>query len=198
VLAADTTKLIDQFINDLTDVHHHERQLVTRTLGYLVAAKDGLSAKELTEVLSDDADVIEAISSEYARAKALPPSVWVRLHRQLVPFLIEKRVDDQPLLQFFHRQVQQVARDRHYEGLAKTNLHAALTDYFDPRSLRRQGRPDYDRHSLSELPYQLFHAGEKSRLDEILMAPDWMQQKLNAFGPQSLVSDYEQFGQGQM
>jgi WD40 repeat protein len=192
-LVADTTALISQFIDGLTDVHHHERQLVVRTLGYLAAAKDGLSAKELTEVLADDGDVMKAISSEYAHAKSLPPSVWVRLNRQLAPFLIEKRVDDQPLMHFFHRQVRQVAHDRYYEGDAKTGLHAALADYFDPQNSRRQGRTDYDKRSLSELPAQLHGAQRRSRLDHILTAPDWMQQKLNAFGPQILVADYDQY-----
>ena len=64
VLAADTTGLIAQFIADLTSEHHHEPELVTRTLGFLSAAKDGLSAKELTEVLSNDEAVMKAISTE--------------------------------------------------------------------------------------------------------------------------------------
>jgi WD40 repeat protein len=196
-LAADTTALISQFMDELTDVHHHEGRLVARTLGLLAAAKDGLSAKELTEVLSDDSSVMKAISSEHAHAKTLPPSVWVRLHRQLAPFLIEKRVNEQPLVHFFHRQVQRVARDRYYEGEAKTGLHAALADYFDPRGPKRQGRAHYDKRSLSELPTQLHGAHRRSRLDEILTAPDWMQQKLAAFGPQELIGDYEQFAQGQ-
>jgi hypothetical protein len=83
------------------------------------------------------------------------------------------------------------AREQHYEGPAKTNLHAALADYFDPRSARRQGRAYYDRRSLSELPTQLHHARRWSRLDEILMAPDWMQQKLGVSGPRPLIDDYQ-------
>jgi WD40 repeat protein len=192
-LVTDTAALISQFIDGLTNVHHHERHLVVGALAYLAAAKDGLSAKELTEILSDDAVVMKAISSGYAQAKSLPPSVWVRLNRQLSPFLVEKRVDDQPLLHFFHRQVRQVAHDRYYEGPAKADLHAALGRYFDPRNPRRQGRADYDKRSLSELPSHLHGAQSRARLDQILVAPDWMQQKLNAFGPQILLADYDQY-----
>ena len=191
VLVPNTAALIAKFIDDLTAVHHHARQLVTRTLGYLTAAKDGLSAKELTEVLSDDGGVLKAISSEHAYAKSLPPSVWVRLNRQLSPFLVEKRVDDQPLLQFFHRQVAQVAHEQHYDGSAKNQLHAALATYFDSPGVRREGQAVYNKRNLSELPYQLFHAQRRARLDEILMAPDWMQQKLAASGPRTLVNDYQ-------
>jgi AAA ATPase domain/Domain of unknown function (DUF4062) len=195
VLAADTA-LIGQFIGDLSAVHHHKPELVTRLLGYLAAAKDGLSAKELTEVLSRDANVMQAVSSERhgARTDRLPASTWVRLNRQLAPFLTEKRIDDQPLLQFFHRQVAQVAGELHDEP-AKAGLHAALADYFDSRVTNESGKGVYGKRSLSELPYQLYHAGDTShdtsRLGQILMSPDWMRQKLAAFGPRPLIDDYQ-------
>ena len=208
VLAETTPAIIAQLIGNLADVHHHERVLVTRTLGYLAAAREGLSVKELTEVLARDQGVMQAISSEKhgARTAKLPPSVWVRLNRQLAPFLIEKRIDEQPLLQFFHRQVAHVAREQHYEP-AKAALHGALAEYFDCR-VTRPDREDiksanagisiYDKRSLSELPYQLHSAQNTFRLDQILMSPGWMQQKLVALGPQALVADYEQFGRGQI
>src|SRR5262249_37162513 len=153
-----------QFIAELASVQHHEPELVTRTLGYIAAAKNGLSAKELTEILSRDANVIRAISSERheAMTNKLPPSVWIRLSRQLAPFLVEKRIDDQPLMQFFHRQVADVAH-RHYD-LAKMEFHVALAAYFDcPAALAdgeagksgRSGNVIYSKRSLSELPYQL-------------------------------------------
>jgi WD40 repeat protein len=199
VLAADTTSLIAQFISDLTIEHHHEPELVTRTLGFLTAAKDGLSAKELTNVLSNDDGVMTAISTEQHghRTKKLPPSVWVRLHRALQPFLTEKRIDDQPLLHFFHRQVAEVARTGHYDP-AKAELHAALAKYFEERATKQDGRAIYEKRSLAELPYQLHRSGDAShlaRLNEILLSPDWMQQKLAAFAsPLPLIEDYRAYG----
>ena len=208
VLADNTAAIIAQLLRDLSDVHHHERALVIRTLGYLAAAKEGLSVKELTEVLSRDQGVMQAISSEKygARTAKLPPSVWVRLNRQLAPFLIEKRIDEQPLLQFFHRQVVHVVREQYYEP-AKTALHGALAEYFDSRVTQPDreaaksdnvGKSVYDKRSLSELPFHLHSAQNTSRLDHILMSPDWMRQKLAALGAQALVADYEQFGRGHM
>jgi hypothetical protein len=192
LLADDTDGLIAQFIGELSSVQHHEPALVTRTLGYLAAAKNGLSAKELTETLSRDAGVMRAISSEQfgARTDKLPPSLWVRLNRDLSPFLVEKQIDEQPLLQFFHRQVAAVARARHYEAV-KTALHVALAAYFESQATAKEGRRIYAKRSLSELPYQLQHADSTARLGEILMSPDWMQQKLNAFGPRPLIDDYQ-------
>ena len=206
-LAGDTAALIGQLIDELSSVHHHERELVSRMLGYVAAAKDGLSASELIEVLSRDAGVMRAVSSEQhgARTAKLPVSVWVRLHRHLATLLVEKRIDEQPLMQFFHRQLAEVARERCYVA-AKAALHGALATSFDTPvgamalagAKSKRDSTLYTRRNMSELPFQLFHSGVRSRLDEILMSPDWMQQKLNAFGPQSLIVDYEQFGQGQM
>jgi hypothetical protein len=125
---------------------------------------------------------------------------WVRLHRQLAPLLVEKRVDEQPLLQFFHRQLADAARERHYAP-AEAALHGALADYFDADVDTGAGmagedaaplnRRTYASRALSELPYQLFHAGRRARLDEILMAPGWMKQKLAAAGVRQLIDDYQ-------
>src|SRR5262249_5423280 len=128
----------------------------------------------------------------------LPPSVWVRLNRQLAPFLVEKRIDDQPLLQFFHRQMADVAR-KHYDS-AKIEFHVALASYFDcpaastdsaPAKPGEPGNVVYTKRSLSELPYQLHCAANTSHLNEILTSPSWMQQKLAAFGPRFLINDYQ-------
>ncbi len=176
VLAGDTAGIIAQFIGELTAVHHHKRTLVTRTLGYLTAARIGLSEKELTEVLSRDDGVMAAISSEKfdAHTKKLPPSVWVRLIRALAPFLVEKQADEQPLLNFFHRQVAQVARKEHYES-AKKELHSALAAYFESQAAKQGERTVYARRSLSELPFQLHSADETQRLGRLLESPDWLQ-----------------------
>src|SRR5262249_45689562 len=89
VLAADTAGIIAEFLAELSSVHHHEPALVRRALGYLAAAKDGLSARELTELLSGDGEVMGALSSERhgVLTDRLPPSAWVRLNRDLAAFL---------------------------------------------------------------------------------------------------------------
>lgn len=192
VLASDTSGAIAQFVDELSSVHHHEPKLVARTLGLLTAAKNGLSAKELTDVLSRDSGVMRAISSEQfgARADKLPPSLWVRLNRDLAPFLVEKQIDEQPLLQFFHRQVAEVARAQHYET-CKVELHAALAAYFESQASDRKNRRIYIRRALSELPFQLHHAKDTPGLTKVLMSPNWMDQKLSAFGVRQLTDDYQ-------
>jgi hypothetical protein len=73
VLADDIEGIVAQFIAELSNVHHHQSDLVTRTLGYLSAAKDGLSSKEFTDVLSRNAGVIGAILSDRHGDPQLPP-----------------------------------------------------------------------------------------------------------------------------
>ena len=54
-------------------------------------------------VRAGDAEVMQAIPSEQheTRTSKVPVSVWIRLHRHLAALLVKKRVDEQPLLQFF-------------------------------------------------------------------------------------------------
>jgi hypothetical protein len=199
VLAPDTSAIIAQFIDELSSVHHHKLELVACTLGFIIAAQKGLSEIELSQVLSANDSVMRAISSEKhgAITNRLPPSVWVRFRRDLAPFLVEKFIDDQPLLQFFHRQVAQVARVRHYEAV-KVDLHKRLAIYFESKATKQGDRSVYDKRSLSELPYQLHFANKKHELKKTLEAPDWIQQKFDNLGINPLIRDYEQFGRGEL
>lgn len=83
-----------------------------------------------------------------------------------------------------------MAREQHYD-LCKNELHAALAAYFELQASEMDGKRVYAKRSLSELPYQLHRAENVPRLGEILMSPDWMQQKLAAFGPRPLIDDYQ-------
>jgi WD40 repeat protein len=194
-LAFGLTSLIAQFIDELSSVHHHEPLLVRRALGLLIAGKDGLSESELIALLSRDEAVMQAISSAQfgAHAARLPDSIWVRLKRNLSAMLAEKGVDGEPLLNFFHRQVGEVARTQFYEA-EKVALHRRLADYFDGPANTGGERGGFNRRSLSELPYQLFHAEMRTRLDELLTDPTWIGAKIEAFsGVAEIVEDYERF-----
>jgi WD40 repeat protein len=194
-LADDVTALIGQFLDELSKVHYHEPLLVRRALGLIAAGREGLSESESIAVLSRDAEVMAAISSERfgARSKLLPDSVWVRLKRSLAALLVEKGVEGEPLIGFFHRQVAEVVRARLYdpEGVA---LHAALAEYFDPPAKDGEAEPAFSRRSLAELPFQLFHAQNRDRLDALLTDPAWIDRKIEAFaGVAEIVADYESF-----
>src|SRR5207237_1280890 len=54
------------------------------------------------------------------------------------------------------------------------------------------------RYYYFHLPHHLAEAGERERLDQLLLDPAWLKEKLAATeSPQALVSDYEQLGVGE-
>jgi WD40 repeat protein len=194
-LAGDGTALIGQLLDELSTVHHHETLLVRRALGLIAAGREGLSEGEAIGVLSRDADVMAAVSSERFGAKTdrLPDSVWVRLKRSLATLLVEKGEEGEPVISFFHRQVTEVVRARFYEQ-EKAAMHAALAAYFDPPAEHPDADPPWTRRGFVELPYQLHWAGSRTRLDSLLTDPVWIDRKILASGGVSdIVPDYERF-----
>jgi hypothetical protein len=77
-----------------------------------------------------------SVERQGERKPKLPDSVWVRFNRQVAPLLVEKRVDGQPLLQFFHRQLADIARAALRAGQGRPARRPA--DYFDAHSKGRQ------------------------------------------------------------
>ncbi|MBY9068225.1 DUF4062 domain-containing protein [Hyphomonas sp. WL0036] len=194
-LAEDLTALIGQFLDELSTVHHHEPLLVRRALGLIAAGREGLSESEVIAVLSRDAEVMAGVSSEQfgAVTDRLPDSVWVRLKRSLAALLVEKGEEGEPLISFFHRQVIEVVRDRFYAP-EKAALHRALAAHFDPSPDHVDADRPWTRRSFAELPFQLFQAGMRERLDALLTDPVWIEGKfIDLRGVDELVSDYQSF-----
>ena len=166
-----------------------------RALGLIAAGREGLSESEAIAVLSRDAEVMAAVSSERFGAKTdrLPDSVWVRLRRSLSALLVEKGDEGAPLISFFHRQVTEVVHARFYEP-ERAALHTALAVHFDPPAEQADFDPSWTRRSFMELPHQLFHAGMQERLDELLRDPAWIDLIVRALaGTREIVEDYQRF-----
>ncbi len=142
----------------LSSPANHGKMIVSRSLGYLVAAKNGLSEDELLDVLSSDADVLSdfkrrsPISPEVER---LPVVLWSRLYFDLEPYLTERSADGASLMTFYHRQLGEVVAEDYLAGDAKPGRHRALADYFDKQGLEIEGAPNL--RKMSELPFQQTH-----------------------------------------
>jgi hypothetical protein len=87
--------------------------LVQRAVGYLAAARNGLTEEELLDVLSADpefmADFIDRSPTERAKRERgepilgrLPIAVWSRLYYDLEPYLTERQADQTILLAFYY------------------------------------------------------------------------------------------------
>ncbi|MEA2018928.1 MAG: DUF4062 domain-containing protein [Campylobacterota bacterium] len=177
--------IILKYIKNLTSLYHHEELLVKKVFGYIHASKDGLSEKELLEILSEDLENEEEFQKriinewhEPIKVKntrndnkeelVLPMSIWSRLHTVIKPFIVERNIDNQPLMKFFHRQFTSVIDS--YTKNIKIDLHSKLSEYFyslqDKTKLWNKRYQNL--HMLDELPFQLFHSKNSEQLKEIL------------------------------
>ena len=134
--------IVEQLFDRLSEPSNHGSLLVERSLGYLVAAKNGLTEDEMIGLLSTDREFFDAF---IARAKnvgqplppgieSLPIAVWVRLYSDLQPYLSSRRADGTTLLAFYHRSLEQAAHKR-FLGSPEIagQRHQHIAKYFTPR-----------------------------------------------------------------
>jgi hypothetical protein len=155
----------------------HGKPMVSRALGYLCAARRGLSEDEMLDVLSSDTDVFTDFR---ARAQHDPPEprlpviVWSRLYFDLEPYLTERDAHGTPVLNFYHRQFGEVAAAAFLNGDARAQAHSHLAEYFqgqdyfhetlDAQRTRARTAPPTPRpvnvRKVDELPWQRLEAAK--------------------------------------
>jgi hypothetical protein len=188
-LPGDIDGIVGSLFDRLARDDEHGRALVSSALGYLAAARNGLTEDEMLDVLSADPDVVadqrrrSPLSPEFDR---LPQVVWSRLRADLSPYLAERAADGTTVMGFFHRAVAEAA-ERHFLAPLREQRHSALADRFAKRSTVHDGVPD--RRKLSELPHQLTGARRKADLEALLTDFEFLDAKNRATGPQSIVDD---------
>ena len=140
-LAPTQREIIDEYLQNLTELYHHDQELVHRVVSYLHLS-DGLSESELIEILSTDTDFIQTIAPDTFHTninQELPVSIWARLHTQLKPFLKLENKDGQETMGFFHREFDSVIAEQEdieqtHENLIKLVLelmHKYQNQVFD-------------------------------------------------------------------
>jgi hypothetical protein len=170
-LEPDIPGLIRQLFGRLRSDSSHGEAVVSRSLGYLAAAKNGLSEDELLDVLSLDDDVRADFK---ARAKHTPPEerlpvvVWSRVYFDLEPYLIERSADGASLLAFYHRQLREAVEAEFLSGDIKPARHARLAAYFGRQALVEPTTNAPNLRKLSELPYQQTHGRRWDDLEATL------------------------------
>lgn len=189
--------ILQDFFKRLSLESNHGSMLVSRSLGYLAAAKNGLSEDELLDILSLDPDVLadfQKRSPNSPKVDHLPVVIWSRLFLDLEPYLSERNADGTVLISFYHRQLREAV-----EGLCNTvslfpELHAGLAEYFaderKPFWLDRTNRLP-DRRKTSELAFQQAKARKQDALKKTLTTFDYLHARLAASGPEDLIADYD-------
>lgn len=180
-LAPDIPGIIRQLFERLSSDANHGTTMVSRSLGYLAAAKNGLSEDEMLDVLSLDAEVRADFR---ARAKHTPPEerlpvvVWSRLYFDLEPYLTERSADGASLLSFYHRQLREVAEAEYLSGDDKPARHAHLASYFAGQDLFEPRKKTPNVRKLSELPYQQTYGQQWDAVHATLTDFDFLEAKL--------------------
>jgi NACHT domain- and WD repeat-containing protein len=192
-LGDDVFAIIRETFARLSDAANHGSTLVGRSLGYLAAAKDGLTEDELVEVLSGDDQLMADFRARFPNSPQtdrLPLVIWSRLYYDLKPYLTERGGQGSAVLDFFHRQMRRVAASEYLDPQAEKDRHRALADYFRSTSTVLAANM-YNGRKLSELPYQLRKAEMWDELEATLCDLAFIEAKCGAGLIYDLITDYD-------
>ncbi|CAL4059801.1 unnamed protein product, partial [Meganyctiphanes norvegica] len=116
---------------------------VTHTLGYLTAAKHGLSDSEMIDILSCDEAVLEKVFVHCTPPVRRSPSLlWVQISKLLQPFFMKKIVSGICLLTWRHEAFCDAAHTRYLNSPDQINLIcSALIDYFQGKWANGSKKP---------------------------------------------------------
>jgi WD40 repeat protein len=194
-LSSDIAGVIRDLFWRLSQEANHGQMLVSRSLGYLAAAKNGLSEDEMLDVLSRDEEVMTSFRSRSPKSpevERLPVVVWSRLHADLKPYLIERGADGTSLMRFYHPQLGEVVAVEYLGGEEKQARHRGLARTFwgQPLHTRKDEQEVPNLRKLSELPYQQTYGGLWGDLRDTLTDFDFLETKSRAISVYVLEADY--------
>jgi hypothetical protein len=195
-LPSDVSGLIRHLFSRLSREDHHGRFLVSHSLGYLAAARHGLSEDELLEVLSRDEDVIGDFfrrSYHDPPQPHLPVVIWSRFFSDLEDVLTFRQADDTELLSFQHPQLSREAATMFLADAKKSRYHRCLASFFNDQPLfwREGDRVLPNRRKLSELAYQQALGGLTSEFFKTLTDPNLLEIKAAAGLSHDLLVDLD-------
>ncbi|XP_066285694.1 NACHT domain- and WD repeat-containing protein 1-like [Branchiostoma lanceolatum] len=112
----------------------HGTIFVSHTLGYIAAARKGISEHELEDVLSLDDEVLDDVYQYWSPPNKdlvrIPPLIVTRLKYDIMEYLAERQADGKRVLQLFHRQFIECAQERYLAGDNSKARHHVLADFF--------------------------------------------------------------------
>ncbi|XP_019626085.1 PREDICTED: NACHT domain- and WD repeat-containing protein 1-like [Branchiostoma belcheri] len=112
----------------------HGTVFVSHTLGYIAAARKGISEHELEDVLSLDDEVLDDVYQYWSPPNKdvvrIPPLIVTRLKYDILEYLAERQADGKRVLQLFHRQFIECAQERYLAGDNSRARHHILADFY--------------------------------------------------------------------
>ena len=113
----------------------HGKTLTSRALGYITAARNGLTGNELEDALSLDDDVIDDVYQYWdppvEGVVRLPNLLWARIRHDIDEFLAERQADGKTVIAWYHRQFWEAAQIKYFsDPKEKQSRHSLLSEYF--------------------------------------------------------------------
>ena len=150
--------VLDTLFDRLATNANHGPVLVERSLGYLAAARYGLTEDEILDVLTAD----DAVWNDFDKRKhhevserRLPVVVWSRLSLDLEPYLTERAAPGGTVIAFYHRQLAERVEAKFLAGTDAQSRHGDLARYFSGRpAWLDAGRRTPNARKAAELAYQ--------------------------------------------
>ena len=124
---------IKGIIHDLLDrvERLHGKVLVSQALAYITASRNGLTEPELEDILSLDDTVLNDVYQYWTPPiRRLPPLLWIRIRSDIGDYLIERGADGARVINWYHRQFIEAARERYLGGGQAVGIHTNMSDYF--------------------------------------------------------------------
>jgi WD40 repeat protein len=194
-LSPDVPGIIHDLLRRLCQDANHGQIMVSHSLAYIAASKNGLTEDELLDVLSLEKDVIKDFyrrSPKSPVTKSLPVVMWSRLYFDLKPFLTERTADGTSLMAFYHPQFGKVVAEEFLVGEILRKRHQELALYFTEQPLwNEEDKKNYPNlRKISELPFQQIHGELWDAIEKILCDLYFIEAKCAAGMTYDLVHDY--------
>lgn len=171
--------LLEQLFERLRRPENHGDLLIERALGYIAAARRGLSETEILEVLFADPDYKQHLVNTSQDNKhtlpeeppRIPIATWSRLHSDLAPYLSLRAAPGGNVLTMHHREIAEWVAARFVDLKGPTpqsnwRPHERLVEYFFKRG-------ELSDRVLDEYPWQLAEAEDWTRLRDTLTNIAW-------------------------
>jgi WD40 repeat protein len=185
--------MINNLFERLSLPENHGEILVSKSLGYLSAAKTGLTEDEMLDILALDDDVfnLTKIFHEPTEDK-LPVALWSRLYFDLESYLTERSADETTLLAFYHKQLGEVAGEKYLDNTVKKSRHQLIAEYFYRQDLYFDLDEErvYNVRKVSELPYQETYGECWKSLEDTLCDLRFVEAKCAMGRTYDLIRDY--------
>ena len=195
-LAPDVPGIVRDMFRRLAE--HHGEMIVSHGLGYLAAARNGLTEDELLDVLVQDEEFYADFKSHAHHdlpqmstgERKLPVAVWSRLYFELEPYLIERSADGSSVLGFYHRQLGEAVAKEFLGRRDKQRRHAVLARYFAAQPTQTESAAAPNLRKLSELAYQQTNGEMWTDLESSLGSLEFVEAKCAAGMIYDLIADY--------